>query len=159
MSRTTRFTATVAAAGIVAAGFMGPASAAPSNKGTTYVVPSATTNLVLVDVARPGSLSDRGAGFGIVGNPNDGTIEHVGGLFVETLHTGKILQLRNFTIDLDRATVSGVATGFGRVDLFTFAPNDEGSVDLFFTETASFAVSGDVAAIAGVFAGTATIDR
>ena len=160
MRKTTGFAATLAAAGLVAAGFMGPASAAPSNKGTTFVVPSGLTASVLVEerpVSSPASLDGRGAGFGIVGNPNDGTIEHVGGLFINSF--SGTLQIRNFTIDLDAATVSGVASGYGRVDLFTFTGNEDGSVNLYFTPTASFAVTGDAGTIAGQFAGTATIDR
>ena len=162
MRKTTGFAATLAAAGLVAAGFMGPASAAPSNKGTTFVDPSDLTESVLVaerPIASPGyAVSGKGVAFGIVGNPNDDTIEHVGGLFVRTLDTGKILQLRNFTIDTGSATVSGVVSGFGRVDLFTYTPNTDGSVELLFTQTASAAVTGSETAIAGLSAGSATID-
>lgn len=159
MRRTTGIATALATAGLLAAGIMGPASAAPANKGTTYVVPSDVTSSVLTEraVAAPGYSTGRGVAFGIVGNPNDGTIEHVGGLFVNG--ASGTLQLRNFTIDTGTATVSGIVNGFGRVDLFTFTPNSDGSVTLYFTPTASFAVTGDDAAIAGLVAGTATIDR
>lgn len=80
------------------------------------------------------------------------------GVAVRTLDTGKILQLRNFTIDTGSATVSGIVSGFGRVDLFTYTPNTDGSVELLFTQTASAAVTGSETAIAGLSAGSATID-
>ncbi|MDX5319241.1 MAG: hypothetical protein LPK38_07855 [Actinomycetes bacterium] len=166
MRKTTGFAATLAAAGLVAAGFMGPASAAPSNKGTTFVAPSELTVSVLQGVAKPGSLGDRGAGFGIVGNPKDGTIEHVGGLYVYSPASESTLELRNFTIDVrDRdmdgwGVVTGIVNDSFRAPLFYFDMDDaaDGTVTLFFTGTASGAVVGSDG-IAGAVAGTATIDR
>lgn len=156
MRKITGITAALAAAGLVAAGVAAPASAAPKNKGTTYVVPSALTGSVLQGVAKPGSLGAMGAGFGIVGNPNDGTIEHVGGLYVFSPASNSTLELRNFTIDLGAATVSGIVNDSFRADLFTFSANADGSVTLKFTSTASNAIVGSDA-ITGAVAGTATI--
>ena len=170
MRKTTGFAATLAAAGLVAAGFMGPASAAPSNKGTTFVDPSDATEKVLVDVLRPGSLGKAGAAFGIVGNPKDGTIEHVGGLAIRA-GSGAVLELRNFTIDLrDRdkdglGVVTGIVNDSFRAPLFSFdmddATDDDGFVTLFFTATASgaidFRVDGTSVDITGAEAGTAKI--
>jgi len=161
MRKTTGFAATLAAAGLVAAGFMGPASAAPSNKGTTFVDPSGLTASVLAEnaIARPGYFVDgKGVAFGIVGNPNDGTIEHVGGLNVEG--TSGSLELRNFQIRVADGRVSGIVNDSFRADLFSFMPADaaDGVVTLYFTGTASEAVLGDMS-IMGEIAGTATIDR
>src|SRR5659263_341196 len=135
-----------------------PASAAPANKGTTFVAPSALTSSVLEGVAKPGSLGARGAGFGIVGNPSDGTIEHVGGLYVYSPASDSTLELRNFTIRVADGRVSGIVNDAFRADLFSFDPADagDGSVTLYFTGTASNAVVGSNA-IAGAVAGTATI--
>lgn len=164
MRKTTGFAATLAAAGLVAAGFMGPASAAPSNKGTTYVVPSTLTGSVLNEdrpIARPGYFVDeKGVAFGIVGNPNDDTIEHVGGLNVEG--TSGPLELRNFQIRVADGRVSGIVNDSFRADLFRFelvsvAEDGDLTVNLFFTDTAAGAIGGDVDE--NDFAGTATIDR
>lgn len=154
MRKTTGFAATLAAAGLVAAGFMGPASAAPSNKGTTYIVPEFGA-----EVARPGYFVDgRGAAFGIVGNPSDGTIEHVGGVYVQGANG--LLKIRNFTIDTLDGTVSGIVNG-KRADLFTItsASMVDGDIiaSLAFTEAASMAVAGDDRLI-NLPAGTAVVD-
>ena len=134
-----------------------PVSAAPSNKGTTTVVPSALTASVLAGVAKPGYLSG-GAVFGITGNPKDGTIEHVGGLYVNTLTGNGVLELRNFTIRLADGRVSGIVNDSFRADLFAFDPADagDGTVTLTFTALASQAVTGSDA-IAGATAGWATV--
>jgi hypothetical protein len=149
-----------AAAALAATAVAAPAAAAPKNKGTTFVAPSDVTASVLVDVLRPGSLGDKGAGFGIVGNPASGTIKHVGGLSVNGsagILMDADLELRNFWIEVADGVVSGDVENFGRADLFTFEANDEGSFDLFFTETASLAVIG-TDGIEGEFAGTASIE-
>jgi len=165
MRKTTGFAATLAA------GFMGPASAAPSNKGTTTVAPSVATGSVLEGLLRP-VVGDAGATFGIVGNPKDGTIEHVGGLAIRT-GSGAVLELRNFTIDLrDRdkdglGVVTGIVNDSFRAPLFYFgmddATDDDGFVTLFFTGTASGAIDfrdadGQPVDITDAVAGTATID-
>jgi hypothetical protein len=106
-------------------------------------------------VAKPGALTDMGAAFGIVGNPKDGTIEHVGGLFVAGL------KISNFTIDLTTdpdgdgeniALVTGIVNDSFRAPLFEVGPD----LTLYFTETASGAIVGSDA-IAGAVAGTANI--
>ncbi len=161
MRKSARTALAVAAATALAAGAVAaPATAAPSKKGTTFVVPSELTDSVLEDVLKPGSLGDKGAGFGIVGNPASGTIKHVGGLAVDGsagILEDDFLELRNFWIELSDGVVSGDVENFGRADLFTFTPNVDGSVTLFFTETASLAVVGS-GAITGAEAGTATIE-
>jgi len=167
MRKTTGFAATLAAAGLVAAGFAAPAMAAPSNKGTTFVAPSALTLSVLEGVAKPGSLGAKGAGFGIVGKPNDGTIEHVGGLYVYSPASMSTLELRNFTIDIrdldgdGDGVVTGIVNDSFRAPLFSFDMDDalDGNpVTLYFTSTASEAVLGS-GAITGAIAGTASIER
>ncbi len=113
----------------------------PPNKGTTFVGPSDATEKVLVDVLRPGSLGKAGAAFGIVGNPKDGTIEHVGSLAIRA-GSGAVLELRNFTIDLrDRdkdglGVVTGIVNDSFRAPLFSFDMDDatggDGQRPLFF---------------------------
>ena len=94
--------------------------------------------------------------FGVVGNPTDGTIEHVGGLYVNGV--GGTLELRNFTIRVADGKVSGIVNDSFRADLFSFSPADasDGVVTLRFTELASSAVVGSDA-IEGAVAGTATV--
>jgi hypothetical protein len=152
MRKTTGIVAALAAAGL-AAGAVVPAAAAPSSKGTTYVVPSAITASVLQGVAKPGSLGDMGAAFGIVGNPSSGVIKHVGGLFVYSPASDSTLELRNFWIDTEEGVVSGVVNDSFRADLFEV----DGAGVLTFTSTASNAIVGSDA-IAGAEAGTATVD-
>jgi hypothetical protein len=155
MRNSTRIAAASLAAGLAVSAMALPAGAAPSNKGTTYVVPSALTMSVLEGVAKPGALTDMGAAFGIVGNPKDGTIEHVGGLFVAGL------KISNFTIDLTTdpdgagdkiALVTGIVNDSFRAPLFEVGSD----LTLYFTETASGAIVGSDA-IAGEVAGTANI--
>jgi hypothetical protein len=150
-----RIATTLAVAAVALATIVAPVSAAPRNKGTTTVVPSALTASVLAGVAKPGYL-DGGAVFGITGNPKDGTIEHVGGLYVNGV--GGTLELRNFTIRLADGKVSGIVNDSFRADLFSFSPSDagDGVVTLYFTGTASQAVVGSDA-ITGAVAGTATV--
>jgi hypothetical protein len=153
-----RIGTSIAVAALALAAIAAPVSAAPSNKGTTTVVPSALTASVLAGVAKPGYLSG-GAVFGIVGNPKDGTIEHVGGLYVNTLTGAGVLELRNFTIRVADGRVSGIVNDSFRADLFSFDPADagDGVVTLKFTATASQAVTGGNA-IAGETAGTAIVN-
>ena len=156
MRTSARIATTVAVAALAVAAIAGPVSAAPTRKGTTTVVPSALTGSVLAGVAKPGYLAG-GAVFGITGNPKDGTIEHVGGLYVNGI--GGLLELRNFTIRLADGRVSGIVNDSFRADLFWFNPADasDGTVSLYFTGTASGAVVGSDA-IEGEFAGTAPAD-
>jgi hypothetical protein len=157
MRRPIRLATTIAIGAIAISAIAAPVSAAPGNKGTTTVAPSALTASVLAGVARPGSLGAGGASFGIVGNPKDGTIEHVGGLYVNGV--GGTLELRNFTIRLADGAVSGIVNDAFRADLFTFDPADagDGVVTLHFTSLASSAVVGSDA-ITGAVAGTATVN-
>jgi hypothetical protein len=156
MRTSARIATTVAVAALAVAAIAGPVSAAPTRKGTTTVVPSALTASVLAGVARPGYLAG-GAVFGITGNPKDGTIEHVGGLYVNG--TAGLLELRNFTIRVADGRVSGIVNDSFRADLFSFSPADagDGVVTLYFTGTASQAVVGS-GAITGEVAGTASIE-
>ena len=140
-----------------------PPPPAPDKKGTTYVVPSATTISVLQEVLKPGELdATKGAAFRIVGNPSKGTIKHVGGLEVDGsagILSDSTLKLRNFRIEVAEGLVTGNVEGFGKAPLFTFDPADAADLEvtLFFTETASLAIVGTTA-IEGVDAGVATID-
>lgn len=156
MRTSARIAATVGTAALAIAAIAGPVSAAPSTKGTTTVVPSTLTASVLAGVAKPGYLAG-GAVFGITGNPRDGTIEHVGGLYVNG--AGGLLELRNFTIRVADGRVSGIVNDSFRADLFSFIPADadDGVVTLYFTNTASQAVVGS-GAIAGAVAGSASVD-
>ena len=151
-----RLATTVAVGALAIAAIAAPVSAAPANKGTTTVAPSALTGSVLAGVAKPGYLTSNGAVFGVVGNPADGTIEHVGGLYVNGV--GGTLELRNFTIRVTDGKVSGIVNDSFRADLFYFDPADagDGVVTLRFTGTASSAVVGSDA-IMGAVAGTATV--
>ena len=155
MRSSTRLATAVAVGALAITAIAAPVSAAPMNKGTTTVVPSTLTGSVLAGVAKPGYL-DGGAVFGITGNPKDGTIEHVGGLYVNG--AGGLLELRNFTIRVADGRVSGIVNDSFRADLFWFNPADatDGTVTLYFTSTASQAVVGS-GAITGEVAGTATV--
>ena len=119
MRTSARIATTVAVAALAVAAIAGPVSAAPTRKGTTTVVPSALTASVLAGVAKPGYLAG-GAVFGITGNPKDGTIEHVGGLYVNG--AGGLLDLRNF---MEGLRASGMETGgpaaFNHADRQAFA--------------------------------------
>ena len=126
-----------------------PASAAPQNKGTTFFDPSPITESVLLGVTNPVTPSGDFVGFGVVGNPKDGTIEHVGGLVVYSPFLDRELNLKNFTIDLNSGDVTGLVPGFGRVPLFTLD-----GLTLLFTETASTVLVGDES-LAGLEAGFA----
>ena len=152
-----------AAVAIAVAAATAPAAADSNKKGTTFVVPSATTGSVLQRVLKPGKLdAEKGAGFRIVGNPSTGTIKHVGGLQVDGsagILEDSTLKLRNFRIKVADGLVTGKVEGFGKAPLFTFDPADAADLEvtLYFTETASLAIVGSDA-IEGVEAGVATID-
>jgi hypothetical protein len=158
---------TLAVASLLVIALAVPAFAAPKNKGTTYVAPSAITLSVLVGVTSPGSLGDLGAGFGIVGKPaakgfNDGVVKHVGGLEITT--TLGDLEIRDFWIDTNAETVSAYVPALdARADLFTLSGVYEGGSDcevgatLLFNDFASAVIVGsDV--ISGAEAATACVD-
>jgi hypothetical protein len=150
----------IIAATALAATIAAPAAAAPEKKGTTFVVPSATTESVLEGVLKPGKLSDKGAGFGIVGNTKKGPIKHVGGLAVDA--SGGVgdsyLELRNFWIG--KGVITGEVEGIGRAPLFNFDTTDElDNVTLTFTDAASMVIVGDLSLTApGITAGVASIE-
>ena len=127
-----------------------PASAAPQNKGTTFIDPSPITESVLVGVTNPVTPRGDFVGFGVVGNPTDGAIEHVGGLTVYSPALDRELNLKNFTIDLNSGSVTALVPGFGRVPLFTLD-----GLTLLFTETASQVLVGDDSLV-GLEAGVAS---
>ena len=147
-----RWITTLLAAMAVLATMALPASAAPANKGTTFIAPSEITASVLVDVINPFTAGENGVGFGVVGNPTDGTIEHVGGLVVYSPAMDKELKLKNFTIDLDSGYITALVPGIGRAPLFMLD-----GLTLRFTETASQVLLGN-SDITGAVAGTATPD-
>ena len=138
-----------------------PALAAPKNKGTTYVAPSAITGSVLQGVTSPGSLGNMGAGFGIVGNMNKGIIKHVGGLEITT--TLGDVEIRNFWINTNNGTVSAYVVELDtRVTLFDLSGvsvdgNGDISATLLFNDTASNVIVGS-SAITGDSAGSAFVD-
>ncbi|WP_328453025.1 hypothetical protein [Amycolatopsis sp. NBC_00438] len=74
-------------------------------------------------------------GFTIVGNPNDGTIEHVGGLLLRA--GGKCLYLTSYTIDLERGVLSGRINFGARADLFTIGAATPDGVTLALTAPAA----------------------
>jgi hypothetical protein len=163
MRTTARIATTIAVGALALTAIAAPVSAAPANKGTTTIDPSATTLAAYNSLAKPGYFNSAGdIVFGVTGNPSDGTIEHVGGLYVNVLagpNVGGVLELRNFTIRVADGKVSGIVNDSFRADLFMFDPADagDGVVSLYFTSTASGAVTGGEG-ITGVFAGTATVD-
>ncbi len=140
---------TVFAATILVTALAVPAFAAPKNKGTTFIDPSAITESVLVGVSKPVTPMGDYVGFGVVGNPSDGTIEHVGGIIVNGV--GGELELRNFTIDLGSGVITGIVNDGPRLPLFTLD-----GLTLRFTSVASNAVVGSDA-ITGAAAGEADI--
>jgi hypothetical protein len=134
------------AAALVAA-MAAPAMAAPRAKGFTAIDVAPLIGLGAVDgLAQPASLDGTVVSFGIVGNPKDGTIEHVGGAVVLGV------TLRNFTIDLNNGNVSGIVPGLGRVVLF-----DLDGLDVVLTAGAAGALG--VPGLAGATVGTADISN
>ncbi|MCG8927792.1 hypothetical protein [Lentzea sp. CC55] len=73
--------------------------------------------------------------FGIVGDPADGTIEHVGGLVLQAGHTR--LYLTGYTIDLNRGVLSGLVNFRQRADLFTIGAATPQGVTLALTPGAA----------------------
>ena len=147
-----RWITTFLAAMAVVATMALPAAAAPENKGTTFIAPSEITASVLVDVINPFTAQDGYVGFGVVGNPTDGTIEHVGGLVVYSPYLDTNLKLKNFTIDLTSGEITALVPSIGRAPLFMLD-----GLTLRFTETASMVLVGNND-IAGAEAGTAMPD-
>jgi len=78
-------------------------------------------------------------GFPIVGNPADGTIEHLGGLVLYTRKTG--VALTRFTIDLNRGVLSGKVNFGARADLFTLGAATPDGVTLSLTAGAAQALN------------------
>ncbi|WP_155849019.1 hypothetical protein [Amycolatopsis vancoresmycina] len=74
-------------------------------------------------------------GFTIVGNPKDGTIEHIGGLLLRA--GGKCLFLTGYTIDLNRGVLSGKIDFGTRADLFTIGAATPAGVTLALTAPAA----------------------
>ncbi|MEA5363477.1 hypothetical protein VA596_28375 [Amycolatopsis sp., V23-08] len=148
--------AAAAMAGVVAA----PAQAAQPVSASSHVVShhhgyhfgKGRTDLTL-DPAAAGALTSLGVkvspvlakvghpagktvfGFTIVGNPNDGTIEHVGGLLLRA--GGKCLYLTSYTIDLKRGVLSGRINFGARADLFTIGAATADGVTLALTAPAA----------------------
>ena len=161
---------TLAIASLLVVALAVPALGAPSNKGTTYVAPSAATLGALTGdlVTAPASLGERGAAFGIVGKPaakgfNDGVVKHVGGLELATVTYGDI-EIRDFWIDTNADTVSAYVPALDqRIDLFdltSYTGSDtdcDVTADLLFNDTASTVIAGDLS-IAGAVAGSACVD-
>lgn len=154
MKRTvTAAVALVGAAALAATTFAAPASATPNRKGNTEIIPNETLAGLLVSVQQPFTAGDLGGvEFGIVGNPTDGTIEHVGGITISTL-AGDEVALRNFIIDLNAGTVSASVRGIGQVELF-----DLDGLTLTLNETASTVIAGD-ASLTGAPVATADISE
>ncbi|MFD4668597.1 hypothetical protein ACFWNN_02620 [Lentzea sp. NPDC058450] len=73
--------------------------------------------------------------FTIVGNPGDGTIEHIGGLVLQAHRT--CLFLTNYTIDLNRGVLTGLVNFRQRADLFTLGAATPQGVTLALTEGAA----------------------
>lgn len=73
--------------------------------------------------------------FAIVGDPADGTIEHIGGLVLQAGHTR--LYLTNYTIDLNRGVLSGLVNFRQRADLFTIGAATPQGVTLALTAGAA----------------------
>jgi hypothetical protein len=78
-------------------------------------------------------------GFPIVGNPKDGTIEHLGGLLLYTRKAS--VSLTRFTIDLNRGVLSGKVNFGARADLFTIGAATPAGVTLSLTAGAAQALN------------------
>ncbi|SEQ27440.1 hypothetical protein [Lentzea albida] len=141
----------IAVAGGVAAAV--PATAAPS---ATTVSPAGAANEffrgrtdLTLDTAAAAALTSLGVkvkpflartngsaiSFAIVGDPSDGTIEHIGGLVLRAGHTR--LYLTNYTIDLKRGVLSGLVNFTTRADLFTLGAATPQGVTLALTPGAA----------------------
>ncbi|MDX8050744.1 hypothetical protein SK571_15245 [Lentzea sp. BCCO 10_0798] len=125
-----------------------PASAATSNgkawgnffKGRTDLTldPAAAAALTSLGVkVKPVFAGRTGSAisFAIVGDPSDGTIEHVGGLVLQAGHTR--LYLTNYTIDLNSGVLSGLVNFRQRADLFTIGAATPQGVTLALTPGAA----------------------
>ncbi|MGV9361782.1 hypothetical protein [Amycolatopsis sp. NPDC003731] len=88
---------------------------------------------VLARVSHPGGKTV--FGFTIVGNPEDGTIEHLGGLLLRA--GGSCLYLTSYTIELGRGVVSGRIDFRTRADLFTIGAATPAGVTLALTAPAA----------------------
>ena len=141
----------IIAATALAATIAVPAAAAPDKKGVTQIDIAGTATLeVFEGILRPGKVDGTVAKFRIVGNPNKGVIKHVGGLAIDGsagFLADDFLKIRNFWIDPEAGTISGIVEGFGRADLFEL----DGS-DLLFLDAASLAVFDDLS-LTGMKAG------
>jgi hypothetical protein len=73
--------------------------------------------------------------FAIVGNPKDGTIEHIGGLVFQAGR--KWLLLSNYTIDLNRGVLTGLIDLRQRAPLFTLGASTAQGVTLSLTGAAA----------------------
>ncbi|GAA0247977.1 hypothetical protein GCM10010492_54660 [Saccharothrix mutabilis subsp. mutabilis] len=73
--------------------------------------------------------------FAVVGDPGDGTIEHVGGLVLRAGHTR--LFLTDYTIDLDRGVLTGLVGFRQRAELFTLGAATPQGVTLALTPAAA----------------------
>lgn len=152
MKRTvTAAVALVGAAALAGATFAAPASAAPNRLGATEIAPNAVLASILVSVDRP--FTDRdGDGapeFGIVGNPANGVIKHVGGITITDLAGTTEYELRNFAIDTtgDVVTVSAVVNGGDALELFTATDDDaDGVFELRLNDLSSTVLAGDTSA-------------
>lgn len=78
-------------------------------------------------------------GFPIVGNPADGTIEHLGGLLLYRGHSW--VTLTRYTIDLNRGVLSGQVNFGARADLFTLGAATPDGVTLALTGGAAAALN------------------
>ncbi|MFC5290138.1 hypothetical protein ACFPM7_24040 [Actinokineospora guangxiensis] len=109
-------------------------------KGRTELTldPAAAQALTSLGVTvKPFLAGTRGSkiSFAIVGNPKDGTIEHIGGLLFQAGR--KWLLLSNYTIDLNRGVLTGLIDLRQRAPLFTLgAPTSQG-VTLALTDAAA----------------------
>lgn len=149
-------TAMAVAAGVALSGgvvMAAPAAAAPAAqtsvatanwgsffKGRTDLTldPAAASALTSLGVSVKPFFAGRVGGaisFAIVGNPADGTIEHIGGLVLRAGHTR--LYLTNYTIDLERGVLTGLVNFRQRADLFTLGAATPQGVTLALTPAAA----------------------
>lgn len=126
-----------------------PATAAPASHSTAWgqffkgrtdltLDPAAAAALTSLGVkVKPVFAGKTGSAisFPIIGNPADGTIEHIGGLVLQSGHTR--LYLTNYTIDLNRGVLSGLVNFRQRADLFTLGAATPQGVTLALTPGAA----------------------
>lgn len=145
-------------------GLLGIASAAPTQKGHTDVQSdllnlAEALGILKAEAIAPSTRSGNVFSLPVVGNPQKGTVKHVGGQLLKNLGSQEQLSITNLWQHNDTNTVSGVINGGERMTLFTIQQTSATTANLLFT-AGSAALFNDFVGIPllseGTLFGTAT---